>query len=273
VILHVLYYVKNRETEVEINIEHPTDAATRFSCILWGDSGSGKTTLAATAPGRKLFLMLDPDGDMSIRNMPNWHRINLSKESPVDIVKEGMKPDPYTLYTLLGDFDTLIVDSLTKFSEHALQYAVRVAPKSSIEQPGLNGYGLRNICVSSLISNVLRITGALNKHVIFITHEKDADRNNDGAIVSVGMLLGGQLPNITSKDISEVWNLRDHAGKRFLAIRPERFRSPMKSRMFDMTGNTSFEWRYNANTNVGPTIADWWQTYTGNGHKKLPVPK
>jgi hypothetical protein len=258
---------------VELKIEHPTDAPSRLSMILWGDSGAGKTTLAATAPGRKLFLMLDPDGDMSIRNMPDWHRINLAKESSVDIVKEGMKPDPYTLYTLLADFDTLIVDSLTKFSEHALQYAVRVAPKSSIESPGLQGYGLRNICVSSLISNVLRITGALNKHVIFITHEKDADRNNDGAIISVGMLLGGQLPNITSKDISEVWNVRDHAGKRYIAIRPERFRSPMKSRLFDMTGATNFEWRYNANTHKGSTIEDWWLTYIKGNYAKLPVPK
>jgi AAA domain len=258
---------------MELKIETPTDAPARLSMILWGDSGSGKTTLAATAPGRKLFLMLDPDGDMSIRNMPNWHRINLSKEGSVEIVKEGMKPDPYTLYNLLADFDTLIVDSLTKFSEHALQYAVRVAPKSTIEQPGLNGYGLRNICVSNFISNTLRITGALNKHVIFITHEKDADRNNDGAIISVGMLLGGQLPNITSKDISEVWNLRDHAGKRYISIRPERFRSPMKSRMFDMTTQTSFEWRYNANTNVGPTIAAWWKDYITGSYNKLPVPK
>ena len=209
---------------MELIVEKPNDIPARLSMILWGDSGAGKTTLAATAPGRKLFLMLDPDGDMSVRNMPDWQRINLTKESSVDIVKEGMKPDPYTLSKLLVDYDTLIVDSLTKFTEHALQYAVRVAPKSTIEQPGLNGYGLRNICVSSLISNVLRITGALNKHVIFVTHEKDADRDNNNNIISVGMMLGGQLPNITSKDVSEVWNLRDHAGARHIAIRPERFR-------------------------------------------------
>jgi hypothetical protein len=241
--------------------------------ILWGDSGSGKTTLAATAPGRKLFVMLDPDGDMSIRNMPDWDRINLTGETSTDIVKEGMKPDPYTLYKLLDNYDTIVVDSLTKFSEHALQYAVRVAPKSTIENPGLQGYGLRNICVGAFISNMIRITGMANKHLILITHEKDADRNNDGAILSVGMLLGGQLPNIASKDISEVWNMRDQGGKRYIAIRPERFRSPMKSRMFDMTGATAFEWRYNSNKLDGPSIADWWHAYTTNGYIKLPVPK
>ena len=258
---------------MELKIEKPTDMLSRMSMILWGDSGCGKTTLAATAPGRKLFIALDPDGDMSIRNMPDWERVNLTSEKSVDIVKEGMKPDPYTLYNSLAAFDTVIVDSLTKFSEHALRYAVTIAPKSSIESPGLNGYGMRNIYVGAFVSNMIRITGMLNKHIIFITHEKDADRNNDGGVIGVSMMLGGQLPNITSKDISEVWNMRDQGGKRYIAIRPERLRAPMKSRMFDMSGKTAFEWQYNANKDEGTRLEDWWNMYANNGHIKLPIPK
>lgn len=258
---------------MELRIEKPTDMLSRMSMILWGDAGCGKTTLAATAPGRKLFVMLDPDGDMSIRNIPDWERIYLANEKAVDIVKEGMKPDPYGLYGMIHNYDTVVVDSLTKFSEHALNYAVNVAPKSTRENPGLQGYGLRNICVGAFVSNMIRITGMLNKHLILITHEKDADRNNDGGVIGVTMLLGGQLPNITSKDISEVWNMRDHGGKRYIAIRPERLRAPMKSRMFDMTGATSFEWKYNANKQSGETLADWWQVYKACNHVKIPIPK
>ena len=64
---------------MELKIEKPTDMLARMSMILWGDAGCGKTTLAATAPGRKLFIALDPDGDMSIRHMPDWERVNLTK--------------------------------------------------------------------------------------------------------------------------------------------------------------------------------------------------
>jgi hypothetical protein len=86
-------------------------------------------------------------------------------------------------------------------------------------------------------------------------------------------MLGGQLPNITSKDISEVWNMRDQGGKRYIAIRPERLRSPMKSRMFDMSGKTAFEWKYNANNGLGNTLAEWWQRYIEHGHAKIQPPQ
>ena len=258
---------------MDMIIEKPTDMQSRMTMILWGDAGCGKTTLAATAPGRKLFLMLDPEGDMSIRGIKDWDRIYLANMHSADIVKEGMRPDPYNISKIMEPYDTIIVDSLTKFSEHALHYAVGISAKSTIMNPGLNGYGARNICVAALISNMIRMTGLHNKHLIMITHEKDADRNDAGNIVGVSMMLGGQLPNIASKDISEVWNMRDQNGKRYIAIRPERFRSPMKSRMFDMTGATNFEWKYDANNDSGYKLADWWFAYTKGNFAKLPIPK
>ena len=264
---------------MEIKIERPDDALSRLTMILWGESGCGKTTLAATAPGKKLWLLFDPDGDMSIRHMPNWSRINLTTNTPSEIMRSANDIDPFGITTILKDYDTLIFDSLTKFSEIALRYAV-TQPQASgarfratYEAPGISGYGLRNSYVGSLISNLLRITGKLNKHLILITHERDGDIDDQGRVVSVKMMLGGQLPNVTSKDISEVWHMRDQNGKRTIAIRPERLRSPMKSRMFDMTSATSFTWFYNANKQEGQQLADWWHIYTTNGHKKLELPK
>ena len=264
---------------MEIKVEQPTDALSRLTMILWGESGCGKTTLAATAPGKKLWLLFDPDGDMSIRHLPDWSRINFTTNTPSEIMRSANDIDPFGIATILNDYDTLVFDSLTKFSEIALRYAV-TQPQASgarfratYEAPGIAGYGLRNSYVGSLISNLLRVTGKLNKNLILITHERDGDIDDQGRIVSVKMMLGGQLPNVTSKDISEVWHMRDQNGKRHIAIRPERLRSPMKSRMFDMTSATSFEWRYNANKQEGQTLADWWHIYTTDGHKKLQLPK
>lgn len=259
---------------MEIKIEEAQDAPSRISMILWGDAGCGKTTLAATAPGKKLFLLFDPDGDLSIRSIPYWSRIDMTREQSVDIAKECLKPNPFGLEQLLADYNTLIIDSLTKVSEHALNYSVSIMPKSTIMMPGINGYGGRNTVVGSLVSNALRITSKLNKHIIMTTHERDADRNEQGNIIGVSMLLGGQLPNITSKDISEVWNMRDQGGRRFIAVRPERFRSPMKTRMFTTSGtNTSFEWKYDiGKPDHSNTLEAWWLAFNA-AHVKLPLPR
>jgi len=47
----------------------------------------------------------------------------------------------------------------------------------------------------------------------------------------------------------------------------------MKSRMFDMTAATNFEWKYNSNNQTGPGIATWWSAFVDGGHKKLSIPK
>src|SRR5262245_54629896 len=101
----------------ELIITEPEDKAARISMILWGESGVGKTTLAATLPGRKLFLMLDPDGETAIRQMPDWRIADVSGWEPLDIAKAGRSIDPFSLENKLDDIDSVIVDSLSKFSE------------------------------------------------------------------------------------------------------------------------------------------------------------
>ena len=266
---------------MEIVIEGPQEAAARLSMILWGEAGSGKTTLASTMPGKKLWLQFDPDGVNPIRHFDNWSRIDMSGDMSVDLMRRYVdKPVPFDLDKHLEGFDTLVVDSLTKMSEHALAYACSQIPtsrsgfKPTIYQPGMEGYGLRNNIVGAFISNILRITSKMNKHLCLITHERDGERNDAGAVVSVAMMLGGQLPNITAKDISEVWHVRDYAGKHYIAFRPERLRSPMKTRMFDTSSDkTNFEWRFNATTGKGHRIDDWWEAWKAGKYQKLALPK
>lgn len=259
---------------MEIKITAPDDAPSRISMILWGASGAGKTVLASTFPGRKLWVLLDPDGTLAIRHIPSWSMIDLTQELPNDIMKQCVGINPLGIQQLAADFDTIVIDSLTKFTEHALTYAVaQVGGKSTILNPGMQGYGARNTFVNAFVANIVRITAKLNKHLCLITHEKDGERNDAGNVISVDMMLGGQLPNLTSKDISEVWHMRDENKKRTIAIRPERLRSPMKSRMFDMTSDTSFPWTYNANTQRGDSVAQWWERFVNSRYVKLPLPK
>jgi hypothetical protein len=247
----------------------------RLSMILWGESGTGKTTLAATAPGKKLLILLDPDGDMTIRTRKDVVKIDMTQMSNADIINDAKKPDPYGLKAIIAEhgIDTVIIDSLSRFSEVALRYIIPLTYKATPENPTPAGYGARNLIVINFINTLLQLTRATNTHIIFITHEGAPDKNDQGSVLSVSMMLGGQLPGLASKDISEVWNMSDMNGKKRIAFRPERLRTPMKTRILDTsTDKTGFEWKYNDVTNVGWTIDGVWQEYIKNNCAKVKTP-
>lgn len=260
-----------------MNAFAPTELGTdkpRLSMMLWGESGTGKTTLAATAPGKKLLLLFDPDGDMSILTRKDVVKIDFTKMDMATIINEAKKPDPYGIKALLaGDIDTVIVDSLTRFSETALRYIIPLTRGATPENPTPGGYGARNLIVINFINTLVRITSEYNKHIIFITHEGAPDKNDQGSVMSVGMMLGGQLPGLASKDISEVWCLFARGGKIRIAVRPEQLRSPMKTRMFVTQGTTTgFEWKYDDVKHTGMTLDAWWSKYLETNYAKLPIP-
>ncbi len=248
----------------------------RLTMLLWGEAGCGKTTLAATAPGKKLWLLLDPDGDMSIRDVPDIIKIDLTREDE-KIANEFKKSDPFGLSTIIEahNVDTVVFDSLTRASELALRYIIPLTYKATPENPTPSGYGARNLIIVNLMHYLLRVTARLNKNMIFITHEGAPQTTESGQTLSVSMMLGGQLPNLVSKDISEVWNMSDPGkGKlRRVGVRPERQRSPMKSRIFDLNGDaTGFDWKYNTVTREGLTLTKLWDQWVGGKYAKLKLP-
>lgn len=268
------------------------DTPKRLSMLIWGMAGCGKTTLAATAPGEKLWINFDPDGITSIAGLKLQHedsKLDTALKNQIHVldlsahpsrVVDGFKRDDHLgLGKVFADpectIDTVVVDSLTRVSQLSIESAIASGQhgRATIEKPGQSVYGARNALTYRVISDILTVTGKYNKNVIFITHEGPAQTNEEGVMLYITMALGGQLPQLSANQISEVWIMADTGKKRRIAIRPVRGYKPVKSRMFDTTGEPEFDWDYDINNpNPKMEIATWWKEFQDGG-KKIPVPK
>ena len=137
-----------------------------------------------------------------------------------------------------NDFSTVILDSVTNLSQRCLEQSVDEkigrSPKftPTMEFPGLSAYGGRNAKLLVCIKGLLRVTGKHNKHCIFIAHEDDPERDDEGNVLYISIMLGGKLVNHFSLQISEIWWLQDTGKERRIAFRVCRNRKPMKTRIF-----------------------------------------
>lgn len=257
-----------------IPISIPSVEGSHLNMLIWGDSGSGKTTLAATAPGKKLFIMFDPGGDLSLTDRDDVAVLNLSAESATSVVTKFRTSDPYDLDKILKsrpDIETVVVDSMTTLAYAALQFSVSASKNSSLEVPGMHGYTYRNAVVLRVAVAIMRICAMNKRHLILITHEGSEDRNEEGVVLSVTMALSNNMANQIGLRFNEVWHLADNGKDRVIAVRPCRLRKPMKTRLFDAT-QPEFTWHYDPNTHVGDGIADWYHVWQAGKGKKLPLP-
>lgn len=245
----------------------------RIAGLLWGSAGAGKTTLAATAPGRKLIVNFDPDGYTSVSGFPNVDVVDFS--DPGTSITEQFKKsnDPLGLSKVIDNYDTFIFDSLTNISYKALMHGIPQVKGATVERPSQQAYQIRNALVLQLVKNVLALTGKHNKHVFFIAHEDAPVTNDEGVVLHITLSLGGKLPEQTALDFSEVWCVQDlGAGRnRRILIRPARNRKPMKTRMFETTGDVEFDWVYDPDEQEGMTIDSWYNEWISSG-KKIPLP-
>ena len=246
----------------------------RISMLLWGSSGSGKTTLACTAPGRKLLINFDPDGDSSIANRDDVDIIDFSS-SGAGIAEKFKAANCLGLKGEMENYDTFIVDSLTSVQALSLEKGIMGVKGATVERPSPGAYGTRNALTIQLIMNMLRMTGVAGKHIIFIAHEGAPVTNAEGLVMHISMMLGGQLPEQASLNFSEVWALTDTGRDRKIAVRPIRSRKPMKTRMFatPTVSDAEFKSPFNADDLSGDGIAEWYQRWVDAGYSKIPVPK
>lgn len=258
-----------------VEIQTGVDQSTRLSMLVWGPAGCGKTTLASTAPGKKLWLNFDPDGPKSLLGFENIMIMDMSGMNPNTLMDKFRTDEKLGLGKFIVEhgIDTVVVDSLTSYSQYALESYIGKEGKSTIEKPGISSYGARNSLTLRMVQAVLRETLRNNTHIIFISHEADPEKDEAGNVLYITMQLGGQLPSQVPLQLSEVWFMQDTGKSRRITIRPARNRKPMKSRMFLSTTDIEFDWKYDAEKpDAKYELATWYETWRTSG-KKIPVPK
>ena len=257
-------------------VKMPTANNSQLFMLIWGDSGAGKTTLAATAPGKKLLVLFDPGGDLSLADREDVLVLDLSAMPTLQVMAQFRSADPYGIGKLLDarpDIETVIVDSMTALAYIALKEAVQRAggARTSLEQPGMNGYAFRNASLLRMTVALMQICAGHKRHLILVTHEGAEDRNEEGIVLSVTMALSSSVANQVGLRFNEVLHLRDDGKDRWIAIRPCRLRKPMKTRMFLPTAS-EFRWTYNPDTREGDGIAKWYAQWQASKGKKIPIP-
>jgi hypothetical protein len=265
------------------------DTPLRIALLLWGDFGVGKTTFAATAPGRKLWLSIDPDGYAAIAHRKDVIVADIATLDNDTFFTQMQNENPFNLDKFLSenhDIETVVLDSATSLRDRALHKAVDMGIGRSkkegfvptIEAPGMSAYGGRNQIVLECISGLLRTTARHGVHCIVTAHEADPERDTQGVVLHITMALGGQLYLGMGYRLSEIWYISQSTTgdkQRRIAVRPTRLRRPMKTRMFQDADHPEFTLRYDAAKPDGKqdTIAKWFDAWHSAKGAKIPLPK
>ena len=257
-----------------VEITTPKTQVNRMSLILWGPSGCGKTTLAATAPRPMLYVNFDPDGTSSLMDQEGIYIADFSKENANKVVtfKHDNAGGIKQILEEHPEIQTVVFDSITTFNEMALKHAVSEVKGASMELPTLQGYGRRNSYTMQGIMSVIRASGALNKHCIFIAHEDSPSKDEMTGARMVSILVGGKMQSEIPIKLSEVWYMEDTGKDRQITIRSNRMRKPMKSRMFSTSGEASFKWRFDPEEWEGDGIETWYDAWEANKGRKIELP-
>lgn len=258
-----------------VTMSTPKTQVTRMSCVIWGPSGAGKTTLAATAPRPILWINFDPDGTSSLMDQDDIYIADFAKEKHNCVIKFKQE-NAAGIANLLEEhpeIQTVVFDSITSFNEMALKQGVEDTRGATMEAPTLQGYGRRNSYTMQGIMSVIRATSKANKHCIFIAHEDAPSKDEMSGAMMVSILVGGKMQSEIPIKLSEVWHLEDDGKHHKISIRSNRMKKPMKSRMFQTSGDASFTWNFDPEEWSGTGIKDWFDAWVANGGKKISLPK
>lgn len=258
----------------------------RLAMILWGIPKSGKTTYAASAPGKKWVINLDPEGYLSLAartDVEVWDYSDLSTSELVTLLTSG------AIGKRIADAeiqpgDTVLFDSITQLQQAGLLEAIRkkvgTGNKSgfepTIEEPGQTAYGARTQYLITTMSNILRATRKKDAHVIFMAHEGTPEKNNKGEIMYYAPFMSDNAINQASGAVSEIWRITENDNARTIQIRSSTMYRPCGTRMFKTNEAKDFKLYYDPekpDEEQSMSLTFLWGAFIGGGMKKLHVPE
>ena len=259
----------------------PLKVANRFTMLLWGMPKCGKTTFASTAPGKLLWLNFDPDGLAPLIGRDDILVVDFSKES-YTVINTMLRTGFDDIESILKEDEsirTVVLDSATSLRDTALYAAVKrqqaksTGGKVDILTPGMKSYQETNGTVMQFVRRILVATARAERNFIVIAHEGEPDRDDEGNVMQITPMFGGQSKTGVPLNLSECWSMFDKGNARMIAVRPIRNRRPCGTRMFDVSDGTAgeFTWKYNPETGKGVTLASLFEEWQSAGHK-IPLP-
>lgn len=210
--------------------------------LILSEPGVGKTCLSTSFPGKTKVLDFDLKVDsaaqywrstgqperldlIDVEQFPRVIDVNTTKLNPLDKLMQIFEKE-FIPQQASGkmEFDNLVVDSITTFSDLTLKHIVKTNPgiKRNVTkqgpQPGLQDYGILRREFNRIINGLL----SLPCNVIMLAHIAVEKDELTGRITRHAMMDGSFAKELPVY-FKEVWRLYNDNGKRLIQTQSDNF--------------------------------------------------
>ena len=187
-------------------IKRPSELKTNgtLKVLVYGQPGIGKSTIALSFPSP---LMIDCD--RGVHRVQPQHLTDTVEVNSYSDVDEVLKEN-------LSTYETIIFDTGGKLLDFMTDHLIKQNPKFAQNDGtfSLKGYGARK----ALFNNLLSRLHVMNKHVVFVAHERE---ERDGDVRFVRPEIGGSSGNDLIKELDLVAYMDAVGQRRTIHFNPQ----------------------------------------------------